>query len=49
MVSVPVLVMPSDAEAPLSGLMPLMLGAAGAAVSTVTPKPLEAELLAQFQ
>src|SRR5690348_11946403 len=42
MVSVPVLVMPSLAERPLSGPMPLMVGAAGAVVSTVTAKALDA-------
>src|SRR5207302_1026434 len=38
------LVMPSDAEAPLSGLMALMVGAAGGLVSMMTEKALEASL-----
>src|SRR5215469_7959573 len=42
MVSAVALVMPSVAELPVSGLMPLIVGAAGAVVSTVTAKALEA-------
>src|SRR4051812_12620662 len=41
-VSVPLLVMPSLPELPLSGVMPAITGAAGAVVSTVTAKAADA-------